>query len=70
MRVTLKTSGPHPVKGLRVRIGKHVYIVTEAHEPTHLDEVDSVTDCEVQPADESKWGPKILDADLVHEEIR
>lgn len=49
MRVTIITRAV-PKKGGRVRVDGLVYIVTQADEPTELDETTLVTDVELQPA--------------------
>jgi len=42
-----------------------VYIVTAAEDPTDLDELVAVTECDIQPGDASRLGPPIIDVTLI-----
>ena len=51
-------------KGVRVRVGGLVYVVTSASPPDELDDDVALTECDVQPADAPR-GTRVVDANLV-----
>lgn len=69
MKVCLKTAGRTKLaKDARVRFCNLIYIVTSADEPTELDELTAITECDVQPADHG--GKTVINAELVKKERR
>jgi len=55
-------------KDSRVRFCGLIYIVIAADEPTELDELTAITECDVQPADHG--GKTVINAELVTKKER
>lgn len=80
MKVVIKTKGRVvPKAGVRVRICGLAYYVASAEDPTEIDELTVVTECDVQPGPDGKFdGSPIVNAELVgtqemtrpHEQVR
>lgn len=69
MKVCLKTTGRGKLaKDSRVRLCGLVYIVISADEPTELDEMTAITECDVQPADHG--GKTVTNVELVTKKER